>query len=323
MSLRMNHHFEECSDAPEISDMSSQPDQMNLVEGHLYDDAFERACMDANYAKNPDAKSEIKENEEPLKKHELSSYKKGDMQTSARLFESIAKENPEYGEGGGRQYFVQDASDLKESGQLLPQNCMTLTMNPSDKISHIENAGLDDEELRYLDENTPTIERQEDITDEIEHSGRDEQGGYSIHLNNGIDDEELRYLDENTPAVESLTRVEEGQTHEDYRHPLGNQEDSRGLVNPDAWSDPRDIRDGEELYQISPVFSDGSTETKSSYFTDQKTIDSCRSKDGQIDLSKLLEKLQVPPKKDVSADGEESSNIVISYQLTKYRYQFD
>ena len=71
--------------------------------------------------------------------------------------------------------------------------------------------------------------------------------------------DEINYLDENTPetsAIPSTSFDSNGKLQPDYRHPLGDQEDSNGFNHPDAWSNPTDLKDGDIYYQLIPNFKD-------------------------------------------------------------------
>lgn len=62
---------------------------------------------------------------------------------------------------------------------------------------------------------------------------------------------------------------------------------------PDGWKNPRGLKDGQVLYQLSV---DGNT--TSPYFTDQATVDSCRDENGNLDFNQLRAKLQIAETND-------------------------
>ena len=219
-------------------------------------------------------------------------------------FEGTANENFEYGGGGGKQYFIPNANEMKEDGRLKEIGKLNGIYDANEssrgyKSFQSENGKttyeIDDRplsdaektELEDLEQNTP-----ENISDSLDYSLNDEE----------ISEEEIRQLDENTMDESGLNKANTDQQEEDYIHPHANQEDTNGEFFPDAWSNSQKMHDGDILFQVS---KDG--DTKSSYFTDQETIDSCMRDDGTVDMNKLSDKLQIK-------DGQEKLSI------KKYRY---
>ncbi len=259
------------------------------------------------------------------------------------VFSSIADTNYDYGKGGGNQYFIQNAVEMKRDGRLAEisreefnvdtdtykadirsSNDIYDSLNKkqiddgkavSDSYSvHFDSRGIPEEELKEMEM-------------EIESKGQPQLSDISkfnkdLFPVTELTMDEIEYLDENTPSADALTRVEIGQQHEDYFHPLGNQEDSRGFNHPDAWSNPKELQNGDVYYQLSPVLKDGEIDTKSSYFTDKETVESCRSENGVISLSALMQKLQVAPKVEMTRDenGDYHEEHITKYIVTEFEY---
>ena len=245
------------------------------------------------------------------------------------VFESTASENFDYGQGGGRQFFIPGAYEKKADGRLREVDKQSLSVSGDDYKAdirdsekgnyriHIDHRGVDSEELADLDRNTPEnaefvnnnkqrIKHYKESTNSKDtNSRRSDKGGYEFHIEHEeVPKDEVADLDRNTPENEALTEVSKNQRYEDYRHPFSDQEEASGYHNPDAWSNHRELRKGERFYQLAEKGND----TKSSYFTDSSTIEECRNKDGSVDGRKLMERLQVKPK--------ERSD----YELTQYEY---
>lgn len=234
-------------------------------------------------------------------------------------FSGTTDANPDYGSGGGRQYFIQYAKALKRVKELTPMSQEILTFNPKTDIYtpdirksedssftiHIDNRPLPKEKLEQLDSSTPDI-----LSSEL-----------PVSTSEAYDDKEFSQLDENTASIPSLTKVMPNRKHADYHHPMTDQEDSNGTNHPDDWSNKFELKDGDIYYQLVPIFKDGS-KTKSSYFTDKETIDSCRGEDGTIILSKLMQKLQKSPNLEeiTDPDGTTHKEYVSEYAVIQYRF---
>lgn len=244
------------------------------------------------------------------------------------VFQSVVNANSDYGDGGGTQYFIPKALELKKSGQLKQLgDSEILNFNEkevfksdvrdsenSDYKIHFDKRNMTEEEISQLLESTGKISNEE-----------------LFDVPNYIGGEELDYLDENTIATDGITDIndeilvdETGKKkyHEDYIKPLGNQEDSDGNVMPDSWMNPEELEEGKIYYQLSPMYSDAYQDTKSSYFTDEETVNACRDKNGSISLSTLMQKLQIEAKIESvkNKKDNETEVFVRNYILTPYVY---
>lgn len=122
-----------------------------------------------------------------------------------------------------------------------------------------------------------------------------------------VEIEEWNQLDENTIDSYFLHKAREKDgtdvdaIEESKVCPLSSQQDTNGEYFPDGWK-PVELSQGTVLYQLA-----GEDGTKSSYFTDAATVDSCRdSRTGEVDLNLLKEKLQVN-------DQDNAKKILTSY----------
>lgn len=239
------------------------------------------------------------------------------------IFSGTVDVNSDYGKGGGKQFFIQGASELKQTGELVPiskENCVfnletdiyssDIRKSKMDEYTiHVDNRNLDKSEVEQLD-----LSSTADDNDLSSVEGNCEEN---------LKEDEIEYLNENTPADEALSEIiTDDKAKADYDHPIGNQEDSEGFNHPDAWSNPEELKTGDTYYQLVPVFKDGH-ETKSSYFTDKETIDSCRDENGNIVLSSLMQKLQKSPNKEniIDSDGNKHEEYVSEYSVIEYKYQ--
>lgn len=232
-------------------------------------------------------------------------------------FSGKADVNSDYGKGGGNQYFIQNASFLKEKGNLVAIDREICKYNPETDLYspdirdkngltiHFDNRPLMKEEIQQLDSSTSEGGKQN--TDEWEYK---------------LTKEELKQLDENAPNVEWLTRNPPGWEKEDFDHPAGNQEDSNGKNHPDGWTNPQELKDGTIFYQLLPDFRSGK-ETKTPYFTDKETVDSCRDENGKIILSALMQKLQKEPNKEelIDSEGNIYEIYVEEYSVVQYKFK--
>lgn len=252
----------------------------------------------------------------------------------AIVYKSIVDANPDYGDGGGNQYFIPHAYDLKQDGKLQQQsNPIVLEFDERDVFKadirnseyanhriHLDKRNLSEEETRQI------LASSSDKTSDV--------------LDEAICDDELRYLDDNTIETGGLTNTynrffvnENGKldSHEDYYRPHGNQEDTYkadstdSWVIPDSWSNPRKLKEGESYYQLTALYSDGKRDILTSYFTDEITVDSCRDENGVVSAAALLQKLQMSPKKEIVIDenGENHEVYVNKYELAVYVYRKD
>lgn len=244
------------------------------------------------------------------------------------VFRAIADANPDYGVGGGTQYFIQYASDLKRDGRLKQQSSPEILSLDEKEIlkADIRDSKYSNYTI-HLDKRNMTEKDAQQMFD----SSSDSTSSTLFNIPDSISEDELKYLDENTIATEGITDIndeffmnEEGKrdSHEDYLRPHGNQEDSKGKTMPDSWSNPEKLEEGKIYYQLSPLFSDGNQDTKSSYFTDEETVNVCRDENGVINVSTLLQKLQIEAKKEVVQydNGKEKEVYVNKYVLSSYVY---
>lgn len=88
------------------------------------------------------------------------------------------------------------------------------------------------------------------------------------------DKNEWKNLEKNTP---------DEKTHK----VMSSQEDS-GMYC-DGWKNSK-LKNGDKTYQLTTKGGEG----LSNYYTDQKTVDSCRDKNGNVDTAALRDKLQIP-----------------------------
>lgn len=246
-------------------------------------------------------------------------------------YRSVVDANPEYGEGGGIQYFIPHAHEMKLAGKLSlieHSEKFDLTVKEIDTVDirdsanseykiHIDKRGLSQKDAEEI------LATSNDIT--------------SDGLSESISDEELQYLDENTIATEGVTDTKdrffinengESDSREDYYRPHGNQEDTfkekepEKWIMPDSWTNPEELKDGDVFYQLSPVFRDGKSDTFSSYFTDKTTVDSCRDENGNILIDALMRKLQMPSKTEILEDSGERKEVYVGrYELSAYVYK--
>lgn len=250
------------------------------------------------------------------------------------VYKSIVDANPDYGNGGGNQYFIPHAYDLKQDGRLQQQpNSVILEFSEEDVLkADIRNSTCTNQKI-HIDKRNLSEEEAQQLID----SSSDGISDVSIE---SFREDELQYLDDNTIATEGLTNTydrffvnEKGEidSHEDYYHPHGNQEDTykegspEGWFMPDGWSNPQELKDGESYYQLTALYNDGKKDVWTSYFTDEATVDSCRDANGIVSAAALLQKLQMQPKKEVEIDqnGENHEVYVNKYELAAYVYRKD
>ena len=173
----------------------------------------------------------------------------------------------------------------------------------------IDERGISEDDLYQLDQNTnPNSEELGKIpVDEISPTAVTkvitvEEDGETYERTYVIDTADLsteerdiwNQMDGNTIDEQGLPRAmstREQQGREDWQQPVSDQEDMKGAFNPDGWKQSRELKPGEIFYQVRPL----GTDRPSPYVTDSSTIESCREKDGSINLEKLLGKLQISP----------------------------
>lgn len=317
MKFEFNEHIEKKQDTKIETTALSKEIEMSMFKED-YSDEFDRICDMAERQLN-DTEHTSQNGDKIMEsfEDEISSVeKKSDRYI---YFKGNADVNSDYGKGGGRQYFIQYANELKEKGNLVIVDQEKCIFNPeTDKhladiklsngyLVHYDYRNLSKEEISYLDYSTPEKEK---CIEKIQENSKE------------LLKEEIEYLDENTINTDGLTKIRAGQKHEDFEHPLGNQEDCYGEVHPDGWENAIELKEGEVYYQLRPESEDGS-DTKSPYFTDKETIDSCRDKNGNIILGELMCKLQIPLKKvaGFDAEGNRSINYVRNYSIIQYKFK--
>lgn len=203
------------------------------------------------------------------------------------IFSGTTIENPQFGEGGGKQYFIRDFGKMITDGRMEKVSEERLIYDKPIEERNIivpnsmpiEKYNL--ESLKYIKVNETPL-----TTEEID---------------------EWRDLDENTLDEQGLSRVmpdSKSQEKEDFLQPISDQESSKGLFLPDGFSNPCNIDTGEIFYQLRPI----DAKYASPYVTDEKTVTECKNADGTIDVEKLLQKLQINPDTN------------IEYKLCKYVY---
>lgn len=127
--------------------------------------------------------------------------------------------------------------------------------------------------------------------------------------NNGIDisAENLAYLDENEPD-EDFLRNHINRLEDEILITAIDENGKKKAVGVGYFLDAlgnKELKKGDAIYQLSRPSG-----TDSPYFTDKKTIDMCRGKDGKVDLDKLKKVLQIE-------DKNNSKTLLTEYILTE------
>lgn len=328
MSIKGNERFENHMDfsSPEtIGDAEKITDFEN--DSDVYDDQFDELLSRAEHSswqkagddfdvekdnhKNHDRKENVRYSDSEIEKNTGTRISK-DLSDFDSVTESKVDTNFQFGNGGGTQYFISNASIMKMDGRLVQISAESLKAN-SDIPSTAEHKP--DSGYSVLRDQRPlTKEEADQLSSMTDYEKSSANSVEDIIETSPISKEELNLLDENTLNVAALTRVMDGseqQRKEDWKHQLSDQESSGGLVFPDGIKNPRELLDGERFFQLSAA----DYIRESPYFTDKETVDSCRNSDGQIDVSSLLEKLQIPPKKD------ENGRPFTDYILREFEYR--
>ena len=287
---------EEGQDAVETSDEASNLDEIKQDQ-ELGDDISINAISKVE-EQLVDVETDVGDKVPPV--DEMGEKKEGDL-----FFEGPAYENPQFGEGGGKQFFIRDAAEMKKDGRLKATETAKLIFNRSEYHPDSSVVSEGDEYSVLYDKRPLTDEKLNELTEETDFDNlahpRDEDYDYE----STITQDELDEMDENTPDTQGLSRVGGDTLEEGYKQPTSDQENSWARYFPDAWKNPERLKEGEVYYQVSSA----GKETKSSYFTDLETVNSCRDEDGKVNVSKLFTKLQIDP-----GEGEE-------FELTEYKYQ--
>lgn len=200
-------------------------------------------------------------------------------ETNGDLVQSgTALENPKYGEGGGKQYFIPDASrkPIRECGKIPLKN------GSLEKVGET-NLQYDGPSNHSKNQNESKIEEQKiKPTVTVDNSPLSKSGK-----------DEWKQLDENTIDERGLPKVMPAgeQKSENWKHAHSNQENRGSDTSPDSWTNPRQLKDGEKFYQLRP----SNENAASDYFTDAETVNKSRKENGDVDVGKLLNALQVDP----------------------------
>lgn len=212
------------------------------------------------------------------------------------LQEGTARENPAYGIGGGKQYFIPAAHQpLRSDGNLpLKDGCLTKTGE-----TNLHYPGMGDRKMKNSSriDNRPLSEAEKLELKQMDENTSDKPSITPQANRKSISKEELNQLDKNTMDERGLPRVmgnSKEQSLENWRHVPSNQENRGVSTMPDAWSNPRELKDTEKFYQIRPA----NAKEASDYFTDSDTVNACKDKNGNVNVGKLLDLLQIDPGKN-------------------------
>ena len=224
-------------------------------------------------------------------------------------FQGSARDNPNYGDGGGNQYFLPYANELKANDPYSPPGYLEQAEQefeipeeakksvPSKDFHTIQSNGYTasvDNRPLTPDEAAEFAQMEAELPEDLSklNSSNDQQ-------DRPLTKQEIDDLDKNTIDTKGLSaaytdskKIEK----DDYRRPFSNQEDAHFM--PDGWKNPSGLKDGQVLYQLSV---DGNT--TSPYFTDQATVDSCRDENGKLDFNQLRAKLQIAETNDGKIKG--------------------
>ena len=126
--------------------------------------------------------------------------------------------------------------------------------------------------------------------------------------NNGIDisAENLAYLDENEPDEDLRNHI--NRLEDEILITAIDENGKKKAVGVGYFLDAlgnKELKKGDIIYQLSRPSG-----TDSPYFTDKKTVDMCRGKDGEVDLDKLKKVLQIE-------DKDNSKTLLTEYILTE------
>ncbi len=129
-------------------------------------------------------------------------------------------------------------------------------------------------------------------------NGSNAENRYSKMSDNDFN-KHVKSLDRNT-APNNL--IYDGSNKNRNKSPFINQEDNK--YYPDAWGN-KSLKSGDKLYSLG-----SSKGHDSPYYTDKKTVDACRRKDGSLDKNKLKDKLQI-------SDPDNKKNTLREYDVNK------
>jgi len=260
---------------PHSGGVSVEKDLYRIADSEEYDfDTGEYNAMDYTYDEEHDALIPIV--------HSQSSADSYIPRADEYAFTGKVDANPRYGNGGGTQYYVPYANEMKQDGRLVPVgqqvedvNARTGSGEPNQVKEYTDKNGvhtvldyrpMDPDELKELEESSP--KSAEEAAKRANNS--DDLTGEDLAAEDMPSDDFYRNYDVR------------------YKHPLVHQENLRGTYSPDGWKEPAALQPGQKFYQVS---ADG--DTNSCYFTDQETIDSCSRENGSVNFEALREKLQI------------------------------
>ena len=210
------------------------------------------------------------------------------------IAEGSVDANPQFGEGGGNQYFIRDFGEMTRDGRMQKiaedeilhydasdtKDVLDSTKSSDGTFTILkDDRPISDEELKQLDDNTADYPYENDDY---------------FHDDTSFSEKEIAQLDEETPDEQNLARTMNDinrQIEEDRQQPFSDQEDSGPDIMPDGFKNPRKLEAGEKYFQIRPL----NAEHDSPYVTDEKTVNECRDEYGNVNTKKLLEKLQINP----------------------------
>lgn len=222
--------------------------------------------LDSNIGKNVVEKGRL--NNRDLSKQP---EKQGDL-----VHTGTAHENPKYGVGGGKQYFIPNAHQkstadknlILKNGSLYKTGETNLQYSGPSYFSENKNESEEQKVKPTVSVNDSPLSKSEKAEwEQLDKNTMDERGLPKVMTNTGE------------------------QAAEYWKHPLSNQEVRGTSTNPDAWSNPRKVKDGEKFYQLRP----SNAEKTSEYFTNAETVDKCRKENGDVDVGKLMQSLQIDP----------------------------
>ena len=196
-----------------------------------------------------------------------------------------APPDPPEGKDGLATYVQEEADHLNSSDE------------EADPNFDIEDPGIVREDA-YVDDTASAEDDGRESQEQMENEGEQEA--------DNVDDEYFRedeYMEE--VSASEIHYLLENEPDETLREPLEDQENANGDYYPDEWG-YRELKEGDILYQLARPEG-----TNSKYYTDEETVGHCRDEEGNVDLDKLKEVLQI---KD---ENNEKT------QLNKYELQQD
>ena len=171
MRNNFNERFENNANTEITNKSLTKCKEISCPESDYFDD-LEELC-DRVEKKQKDIKELPKEEDDLFEEkiEESEAAQEDSKKQKHILFSGKVDANGDYGEGGGNQYFIQNSRILKQNGNLIPVSREVCRFNPeTDRYSsdirmnedgyqvHLENRPLMEEDLKYLDKNTPSTE---------------------------------------------------------------------------------------------------------------------------------------------------------------------